>query len=225
MATASLFKSLFRLAKIGLLAVILFWVVTFVAGFWLAPVSTLMWARYLTFRVVDQRFLPLSEISPNLIRAVAMSEDGQYCQHGGVDWEALKSAVAGDGKATRGASTLTMQVTKNMMLWPGRSYIHKALEIPLSLSLDKGWGKQRTLQTYLNIAEWGDGIFGAEAAARYAFNKSARNLSVHEAALLASSLPNPFLRNPKHPSRHQLGVANVIQARMTDADYWLDCIH
>ncbi len=224
MATASLFKSLFRLVRIGLYAVLVFWVLTFAAGFWFAPVSTLMWARYITFRVVDQRFLPLSEISPNLIRAVAMSEDGQYCQHGGVDWEALKSVADGDGKVTRGASTLTMQVTKNMMLWPGRSYIRKALEIPLSMGLDKGWGKQRTFQTYLNIAEWGEGIFGAEAAARYAFNKSARNLTVHEAAILASSLPNPFLRNPKHPSRHQLGVANIIQARMTDADTWLDCV-
>ncbi len=224
MVTASLFRSLLWVAKIGLFAIAMFWIVTFTVGFWLAPVSTLMWARYLTFRVVDQRFLPLAEISPNLIRAVAMSEDAQYCQHGGVDWEALMSVTTRDGKATRGASTLTMQVTKNMMLWPGRSYVRKALEIPLSLVLDKGWGKQRTLQTYLNIAEWGEGIFGAEAAAHYAFNKSARNLTVQEAALLASSLPNPFWRNPKHPSRHQLGVANVIKARMTDADTWLDCV-
>ena len=97
MATASLFKSLFRLVRIGLYAVLVFWVLTFAAGFWFAPVSTLMWARYITFRVVDQRFLPLSEISPNLIRAVAMSEDGQYCQHGGVDWEArLEASIYAD---------------------------------------------------------------------------------------------------------------------------------
>lgn len=224
MATGKLLKPLLRAAKYAVAVIAFFWALTFLAGFLLPPVSTLMWGRYLTLRSVDQRFLPLQDISPNLVRAVAMSEDGQFCRHGGVDWEALNTVLGGETAAKRGASTLTMQVTKNMMLWPGRSYVRKALEIPLSLGLDAGWGKKRTMQTYLNIAEWGDGIFGAEAAARYAFNKSAKSLSPREAAILAAALPNPFLRNPKHPSRHQLSVANIIQARVGDADVWLDCL-
>ncbi len=225
MASRKFFLIVIRWTKLCLYAAAIFWALTISACFVLAPVSTLMWARYATFRDVDRQYLPLAQISPNLVRAVVMSEDAQFCQHHGVDWDALKSVVAGDDTVTRGASTLTMQVTKNMMLWPGRSYVRKGLEVPLSLIVDRLWGKHRTLEIYLNIAEWGDGIFGADAAAHYAFNKSARNLTVREAAILASSLPNPFLRNPKHPSRNQLAVASTIQSRMADADQWLGCLH
>ena len=102
---------------------------------------------------------------------------------------------------SRGASTITMQVARNLLLWNGRSFIRKGLEIPLALLIDAVWTKKRVLEVYLNIAEWGDGIFGAQAAARRDFNKPASQLTAREASLLATALPNPFLRHPAKPSR------------------------
>ena len=134
------------------------------------------------------------------------SEDARFCQHGGVDWEALRDVVEAadeDGPA-RGASTIPMQTAKNLFLWPSRSYIRKGLELPVALYLDLIWPKRRMMENYLNIAEWGEGVFGAEAAARRYFGKSARDLTRREAALLATALPNPFRRNPARPSaRHR----------------------
>jgi len=178
----------------------------------IAPVSTLMMARWITGRPVDRRWVPLSAISPRLVASVILSEDGQYCRHHGVDLSALLDVVEkGDGTPSRGASTLTMQVAKNLFLWPGRSYLRKALEIPLALLLDALWGKKRVLEAYLNVAEWGDGLFGAEAAAEHDFRKAAASLSTREAALLATALPNPFLRNVTHPSRrHRLLAQRIV---------------
>jgi len=178
----------------------------------LAPVSTLMIGRWLTGRPVDRRWVPLSGISPRLVAAVVLSEDGQYCRHRGVDVSALLEVVEkGDGTPSRGASTLTMQVAKNLFLWPGRSYLRKALEIPLALLLDALWGKKRVLEAYLNVAEWGDGLFGAEAAAQHDFHKAAASLTTREAALLATALPNPFLRSVTHPSRrHRLLAQRIV---------------
>jgi len=127
-------------------------------------------------------------------------------------------ADAGEDGPSRGASTITMQAVKNVFLWPGRSYIRKGLEIPFALLVDVIWQKRRTLEIYLNVAEWGDGIFGAEAAARHHFGKSARQLSRREAALLAAALPNPFTRNPRRPSRYMTVYAGRIGARMRNAD-------
>ena len=163
-------------------------------------------------------------MSPHLAKAVVMSEDGQFCQHGGVDWAALRLVLTHADGPNRGASTLTMQVAKNMLLWPGRSYLRKALEIPLALILDKIWGKKRILEIYLNTAEWGDHIYGAEAASRHYFHQPARNLSHHQAALLATSLPNPILRHAARPSRHQTMLSGIVESRMSGADEWLSCL-
>jgi len=178
----------------------------------IAPVSTLMMARWITGRPVDRRWVPLAAISPRLVASVILSEDGQYCRHHGVDLSALLDVVEkGDGMPSRGASTLTMQVAKNLFLWPGRSYLRKALEIPLALLLDALWGKKRVLEAYLNVAEWGDGLFGAEAAAQHDFHKAAASLTTREAALLATALPNPFLRSVTHPSRrHRLLAQRIV---------------
>jgi len=178
----------------------------------IAPVSTLMMARWITGRPVDRRWVPLSAISPRLVASVILSEDGQYCRHHGVDIPALLDVMeTGEGAPSRGASTLTMQVAKNLFLWPGRSYLRKALEIPLALLLDALWGKKRVLEAYLNVAEWGDGLFGAEAAAEHDFHKAAASLSTREAALLATALPNPFLRSVTHPSRrHRLLAQRIV---------------
>jgi monofunctional glycosyltransferase len=183
------------------------------------PPSTLMLARWLTGRSVQRIVVPLSAVSPFLPAAVIASEDARFCQHHGVDWDALSDVVddIGDGGPARGASTITMQTAKNVFLWSSRSYIRKAIEIPLALYLDLVWGKRRTMEVYLNVAEWGQGIFGAEAAARHHFGKSARELTRREAALLATALPNPLLRDPARPSSGQRIHAAKVLARMTGA--------
>ena len=175
------------------------------------PVSTLMLGRWLTGQPVDRRWVPLSAVSPRLVAAVILSEDGQFCHEHGIDVSALREVIGnGEGAPSRGASTLTMQVVKNLFLWPGRSYLRKALEIPLAVVLDAVWGKRRVLEAYLNVAEWGDGIFGIEAAAQRHFRVDAGQLSLRQAALLATALPNPIRRSVTQPSRIHRQLAQRI---------------
>lgn len=189
------------------------------------PPSTLMLGRWLTWQDVDRRWLALDSMSPRLADAVLMSEDAQFCQHGGVDWGALREVVVdSEDGPSRGASTITMQVVKNLFLWPSRSYVRKALEIPLALAVELAWSKHRILEIYLNIAEWGDGIFGAEAAAQAAFGKSASALTAREAALMATALPNPVRRHAGRPSRGHQRLAAVVLARMGGAEAWVQCV-
>jgi monofunctional glycosyltransferase len=182
------------------------------------PVSTLMVARWATLRGADRSYRPLSEISPTLPAAAIASEDARFCQHGGVDWAALGEVLdeADEGGPSRGASTIPMQVAKNLFLWPSRSVVRKALEIPIALYIDTIWTKRRMIEVYLNIAEWGEGVFGAEAAARRHFGKPASDLSRREAALLVAVLPNPIARDPRRPSRLVSGKAGRIMARMAE---------
>jgi monofunctional biosynthetic peptidoglycan transglycosylase len=190
------------------------------------PPSMLMLGRWLTGQPVDRRWVPLDAVSPNLIAAVVTSEDARFCTHHGVDWVELHVAIDEDeeGGPSRGASTITMQTVKNLFLWNSRSFIRKGLEIPLAMVLDRLWSKRRILEVYLNIAEWGDGVFGAEAASRIHFGKAAKELNPREAALLAAALPNPKLRDPRRPSRGYLRRAATIARRASpDAD-WLDCV-
>jgi len=175
------------------------------------PVSTLMLGRWLTGQPVDRRWVPLSAISPRLVASVILSEDGQFCHEHGIDVSALREVIGnGEGTPSRGASTLTMQVVKNLFLWPGRSYLRKALEIPLAVVLDAAWGKRRVLEAYLNVAEWGDGIYGIEAAAQRHFRVGAAQLSLRQAALLATALPNPIRRSVTQPSRIHRQLAQRI---------------
>jgi monofunctional biosynthetic peptidoglycan transglycosylase len=178
------------------------------------PVSTLMLSRWLSGQGAERTYVPLSAISRQLPAAVIASEDARFCQHGGVDWSALHEVISDEDGPSRGASTIPMQVAKNLFLWPSRSYVRKALEIPLALVLDLIWSKRRMIEIYLNIAEWGEGTFGAEAAARRHFGKSARELTRREAALLAASLPNPLVRNPGRASVRLRALAGRVQARM-----------
>ena len=190
------------------------------------PVSTLMVGRWLTLQGVERTAVTLDEISPSLPRAVISSEDGRYCQHGGVDWDALRQVIeeADEDGPSRGASTIPMQLAKNLFLWPGRSYLRKGMEIPLALLIDLAWSKRRLLENYLNIVELGEGVFGAEAAARRYFGKRARDLSPSEAALLAAALPNPTLRNPGRPSARHRGLAGRLQRRMEFAAAATGCL-
>jgi monofunctional biosynthetic peptidoglycan transglycosylase len=186
----------------------------------LPPVSTLMVARLVTGRTVERHFVTLRHISPALTRASIAAEDGKFCSHHGVDWEALRGAVKTvidpDEEASHGGSTITMQTAKNLFLWMGHSYLRKPVEIPLALAIDALWGKHRIMQDYLNIAEFGPGIFGAEAAARHYFGHGAATLSAHEAALLAATLPNPSKRNPARPSGYVSQYAAHIEERVAE---------
>jgi monofunctional glycosyltransferase len=193
------------------------------------PVSILMLERWLTGQPVTRVYKPLSEISPRLVASVIASEDSQFCRHWGVDfgavWDILEQAWDDEEAPTRGASTITMQVTKNLYLWPLPSYSRKVLEAPLAMIVDLFWSKERIIEVYLNIAEWGpDGVIGAEAGALRAFKKSARDLSARQAAILTTSLPNPVRRNAAKPSRRQLLVANVVERRAKSAELLLDCL-
>lgn len=179
------------------------------------PFSTLMVQRWFGGTEIHQTFVPLEKVSPNLIRAVVVSEDGRFCQHYGVDIQEIRAAIKRGGDGTpRGASTISMQVVKNLFLWPAKSYIRKAIELPVTYAMELIWPKWRVLEIYLNIAEWGPGIFGIEEASRYHFKKSAASLSQREAARLAVSLPNPFRRIAGKPGPGTRRLATVIQRRM-----------
>lgn len=180
------------------------------------PFSMLTLSERLSGNTVDQRWVPLDAISPNLLVAVISSEDGQFCSHHGVDFREMAQAMQAasrSGEDVRGASTISMQVIKNLFLWPGKSYVRKALEIPMTLLMELVWPKRRILEIYLNIAEWGPGIYGAEAAARYYFKKPAARLNDREAALMAVSLPNPIARHAGRPGPGMLRLAGIIERR------------
>jgi monofunctional biosynthetic peptidoglycan transglycosylase len=166
------------------------------------PVSALMAWRRLTGAPVSRQWIDFNAISAYLPRSVVGSEDAKFCRHHGIDWEALQDVIddAEEGEVSRGGSSITQQVAKNLFLWPGRSVVRKALELPLALWIDFVLPKQRILEIYLNIAEWGpSGQFGAESGAMYAFGRSASSLSPREAALMAAILPNPVRRSARNP--------------------------
>lgn len=178
------------------------------------PMSSLMLQRRLTGERYAHNWVPLAAISPALVRAVLVAEDGRFCQHGGIDMEAMQVAIEKAGNGTpRGASTISMQVTKNLFLWPSKSYLRKAIELPLTVLMEMLWPKSRVMEVYLNIAEWGPGVFGVEAAARHHFRKSAYRLTDREAAQLAVALPNPIRRDAGDPGPGTRRLASLIQAR------------
>ena len=185
------------------------------------PVSTLMAWRWATGAPVSRQWIDFNAMSPYLPRSVVGSEDAKFCSHHGVDWGALQDVIddAEDGEAARGGSTITQQVVKNLFLWPGRSVVRKALEIPLALWIDFVLPKQRILEIYLNIAELGpSGQFGAESGAMYAFGHPASSLSPREAALMAAILPNPVKRSARNPGPGVRRLAGTYTARAASAE-------
>jgi monofunctional biosynthetic peptidoglycan transglycosylase len=180
------------------------------------PVSTLMAWRRLTGAPMVRQWVDFSAISPALPRSVVAAEDAKFCSHHGIDWKALHEVMddAEGGEVTRGGSTITQQVAKNLFLWPGRSVVRKALEFPLALWIDLVLPKQRILEIYLNIAEFGpSGQFGAQAGSTYAFARPASGLTPREAALLAASLPNPLRRSARNPGPGMRRLAATYMAR------------
>jgi monofunctional glycosyltransferase len=185
------------------------------------PVSTLMIWRTLTGAPVSRQWIDLAAVSPALPRSVVAAEDANFCRHHGIDWNALREVIddAEDGEVTRGGSTITQQVAKNLFLWPGRSVVRKALEFPLALWIDRVLPKQRILEIYLNIAELGPtGQFGAQSGALYAFGHPASALSPREAALLAAILPNPVRRSARNPSPGVRRLTGTYMARAQAAE-------
>jgi monofunctional glycosyltransferase len=184
------------------------------------PVSTVMLWRWATGARVERIYTPLDRIAPALPLAVIGAEDGTFCHNRGIDLGAMREAIEQSGDdvgESRGASTLTQQTAKNLFLWQGRSFVRKALELPLALWINLVLPKRRVLEIYLNIAEWGpNGEFGAETAARYAFNKPARSLTTPEAAELAAILPNPVRRSARMPGPTVRQLAGIYERRSAD---------
>ena len=190
------------------------------------PVSTLMLARMVEGKSYQRVYVPLRSIAPIALASVVASEDASFCDNDGVDWGSLREVLSGAGNhgPSRGASTITMQTAKNLFLWPGRSTIRKGIEIGMALVMGEAWSKARTLEIYLNIAEWGDGLYGIEAAAQRYFHKGASQLNWHEAALLATALPNPILRNPARPTPLQRRLAGSLEAKARENSDLLRCL-
>jgi monofunctional glycosyltransferase len=160
-----------------------------------------------------QTFEPLSRISPDLQHAVIAAEDGRFYEHGGIDWKQVRKVAEESresGEISRGASTITQQLVKNLFFTTHRNPIRKAFEYTLAPMTDTILGKQRTLELYLNVVEWGPGVFGAEASAHYHFDTSAARLSRDQASRLAAILPSPRRRKPSRMNQSSA----AIQVRM-----------
>ena len=221
-----LFGIVVRCVFLGAIAVLLVFVGLVLMDTVAPPVSTLMVGRWIEGKPADRIYVPLGAIAPVAVASVVGSEDSGFCRNDGVDWDSLHQVIdeADADGPSRGASTITMQTAKNLFLWPGRSTVRKGIEIGIALMLGKVWTKAHTIEVYLNIAEWGDGIFGIEAASRRYFHKSASALDAREAAQLATSLPNPILRNAAHPRPFQRRLTASIMARARGSAEWLDCL-
>jgi monofunctional biosynthetic peptidoglycan transglycosylase len=165
----------------------------------------------------QQRFVRYSRISPNLIRAVLLAEDAGFWGHGGVDWDEIKASLQRNidrGEFSRGASTITQQLAKNLYLSPSRNPYRKLTEWMIARRLEAELSKQRILELYLNLIEWGDGIWGVEAAAQRYFGISASEVSVEQSALLAGAIINPRIYSPARPNGRLLRRQQIILSRM-----------
>lgn len=182
------------------------------------PITALMVIRSLEGAPLHYRWVPLDRISPSMVRAVIASEDEKFCFDHGFDWQAVDNALRTwrAGGHPKGASTISMQTAKNLFLWPARSILRKAIEAYITVLLEFFWDKHRIVETYLNIIEWGNGIYGAETAAEQLFGKPAAALSPQEAALMAAILPNPREWSATHPTAYIAGRAALIRERMSE---------
>jgi monofunctional biosynthetic peptidoglycan transglycosylase len=166
---------------------------------------------------IDQRWVPLSKISRPLREAVRVSEDAAFWSHSGIDWEEMRESFEQNwekGRFARGGSTITMQLARNLYLTPSKNPMRKLQEILIAYRLEKSLSKARILELYLNLIEWGDGIFGAEAAARRYFGKAAAELTAEEAARLAAVLPSPLRWDPTSEKKVVVKRKNLILRRM-----------
>jgi len=184
------------------------------------PLTPLMIRNAWAFGIA-KTWVDLDDVSPALVRTVIASEDARFVEHRGVDWEAVRRARVYNARhgdePRRGGSTITMQCARNVFLWQGKSYVRKALEVTIAYVLELVWGKRRILEVYLNVIEWGPGVYGAEAAARTSFGTTAASLTPRQAALLAAVLPNPLRWSARTPTRFVAGRAAIIERRARGA--------
>lgn len=191
------------------------------------PGTLLMVYRLFEGEGIRKEWTPLEKISRHLPAAAIALEDNLFCQHDGFDWAAIFEAAADRVRGEdelRGGSTITQQTSKNVFLWPDRTYVRKGLEVPFSFMIEWAWGKRRIMEVYLNVVEWGPGIYGAEAAARHYFGKSAGMLTPNEAALLAAILPNPRRWSAAKPTPYIRKRADIALSRMRDLGMLTACV-
>jgi monofunctional biosynthetic peptidoglycan transglycosylase len=223
----TLIRRLLRLLAIAILAIVGLWLLLIVAYRWIDPPGTpLMLLRYPEEGRLDYRFRAINHIPPALARAVIASEDQRFCLHRGVDWDAVEDAIDEyeERGRLRGASTITMQTARNLFLWPGGGFFRKGLEVGLAYLIELAWPKRRIMEVYLNIAEWGHGLYGAEAAAQAHFGKPADRLTQREAALLAAVLPNPRRFDAGKPSAYVARRAATIDGRVPRLHSFVTCL-
>jgi monofunctional glycosyltransferase len=221
---------LLRFVVLAVLAVVAvqFWYAGWIAWWrWNAPQETAFMERELKAlqarnpkAELKYRWVPYERISPHLKRAVITAEDARFAEHEGVDWEAIEKAYkdnARRGRPARGGSTITQQLAKNLFLSPERSYVRKAQELVIAYMIEAFWDKRRILEVYLNVVEWGEGVFGAEAAARHYYGTSSAQLGPEQSARLAAYLPNPKRYGRVRAGPYLDGRTAVIQRYMPDA--------
>jgi monofunctional biosynthetic peptidoglycan transglycosylase len=219
MPKRTLRKSLLSYLALAALAVIsTIFIVLLIFRFISPPTSAFM-LGYLADnpkKPLKYQWVDLEEITPLMPLAVIASEDQKFFNHWGLDLHAITTAIEDyqQGESLRGASTISQQTAKNLFLWNGRQFIRKALEAGLTVGLELAWDKKRIIEVYLNIAEFGEGIYGVEAASRHYIGVSAKNLNLTQAALLASSLPNPKRFVPSRPSNYMWKRVNWITKQM-----------
>lgn len=191
------------------------------------PITPLMVLRLAESRlagrphVLARRPVALEGVSPALLRAVIAAEDARFFRHRGIDWRAVRAARAWNARhpdRPRGASTITMQCARSAFLWPGRSWLRKGLEVWLALLMELFWPKRRILEVYLQVVEWGDGVYGAAAAAEHWFARPPDRLDAGQAALLAAVLPAPRRWRPDRPTPGVRRRAETIRRRAEAVD-------
>ena len=190
------------------------------------PGTILMVLRLFEGEGIRKEWVPLERISRHVPAAVIALEDNLFCEHDGFDWAAVFDAAAdrvrGEDRL-RGGSTISQQTAKNVFLWPGRTFVRKGLEVPFTTMMEWWWGKRRIMEVYLNVIEWGPGIYGVEAASQTYFRKPARRLTRREAALLAAVLPNPRRWSPARPTSYIKRRANTAVYRMSRLGTRVNC--
>ncbi|MFN4263731.1 MAG: monofunctional biosynthetic peptidoglycan transglycosylase [Thioalkalivibrionaceae bacterium] len=226
-----LLKSGLRAGGLMLVGLMLAGLLVLIALRWVNPAITPYFLASASQQTrLTTTWLALDDIPPHVALAVVAAEDQRFPHHRGVDRAALAEVLAQARREglsqVRGASTITQQTVKNVVLWHGRDPVRKALELPLAMSVETLWGKPRILELYLNVAEMGPALFGIEAAAQHHFGKPAQHLTPREAALIAATLPNPKTRSAANPSAQVLARAAWIQGQMSNlGPDWLAGIH
>jgi monofunctional biosynthetic peptidoglycan transglycosylase len=181
------------------------------------PITILMIQRLIEGHGMDYRWRSLSQMSPDLPEAAVASEDARFCQHHGFDFQAIQAAMKQDQRRPgrlRGGSTISQQTAKNVFLWPGRDYVRKGIEAWYTALIELIWGKPRIMEMYLNVVEFGPGVYGAEAASEHVFHKHASELTAAEAARLIAVLPKPLGWNAADPSRYVVRRSNKVDRAM-----------